>query len=155
VTAARVQWLPAPHRRVDGSLEVLRAPRLAFDELAYGPLQGVLASPRVGPAVFGLGLLEAVPESALVELARRPQDDGVRGRLNRVWDPVTQRMAVGRFGWEANTSSLAAQVQHDGRARYLREAVLWHGGEAQASRRRFEALDEADQAALLTFLASL
>jgi CxxC motif-containing protein (DUF1111 family) len=44
---------------------------------------------------------------------------------------------------------------HDGRARNLREAVLWHGGEAQASRRRFEALDEADQAALLTFLASL
>lgn len=44
---------------------------------------------------------------------------------------------------------------HDGRARNLTEAILWHGGEAQAARDGFAALDEADRAALLTFLESL
>lgn len=44
---------------------------------------------------------------------------------------------------------------HDGRARTLTEAILWHGGEATASRQRFEALSTADREALLAFLKSL
>lgn len=44
---------------------------------------------------------------------------------------------------------------HDGRARTLTEAILWHGGEATTSRQRFEALSKADRDALLAFLGSL
>ncbi len=44
---------------------------------------------------------------------------------------------------------------HDGRARGLAEAILWHGGEAEASREAFRALPADDRAALLAFLGSL
>jgi CxxC motif-containing protein (DUF1111 family) len=44
---------------------------------------------------------------------------------------------------------------HDGRARGLAEAVLWHGGEAERARAAFVQMDRADRAALLSFLASL
>ncbi len=44
---------------------------------------------------------------------------------------------------------------HDGRARNLLEAVLWHGGEAQAARDAVVALPPADRAALLHYLESL
>ena len=44
---------------------------------------------------------------------------------------------------------------HDGRARNLTEAILWHGGEADRSRQRFEALSKTDREALLAFLKSL
>jgi CxxC motif-containing protein (DUF1111 family) len=44
---------------------------------------------------------------------------------------------------------------HDGRARNLTEAILWHGGEAQAARDGFAALDAANRARLLAFLNSL
>ncbi|MCW7539542.1 c-type cytochrome [Aquabacterium sp. A7-Y] len=44
---------------------------------------------------------------------------------------------------------------HDGRARTLTEAIVWHGGEADASRRRFEAYPKEDREALLSFLESL
>jgi len=44
---------------------------------------------------------------------------------------------------------------HDGRARSLMEAVLWHGGEAEASRRHVLGLSKADRAALVRFLESL
>jgi CxxC motif-containing protein (DUF1111 family) len=44
---------------------------------------------------------------------------------------------------------------HDGRARTLTEAIVWHGGEATASRGRFEALAKDDRDALITFLESL
>lgn len=44
---------------------------------------------------------------------------------------------------------------HDGRARNLTEAILWHGVEAQASRDRFAALGKQDRERLLAFLNSL
>jgi len=44
---------------------------------------------------------------------------------------------------------------HDGRARNLTEAVMWHGGEATTARNRFAALSAADRAALMAFLRSL
>ena len=44
---------------------------------------------------------------------------------------------------------------HDGRARSLTEAILWHGGEADRSRQRFQALSATDRDALLAFLRSL
>jgi CxxC motif-containing protein (DUF1111 family) len=44
---------------------------------------------------------------------------------------------------------------HDGRARTLAEAILWHGGEAESARESFRALPAADRAALIRFLNSL
>jgi CxxC motif-containing protein (DUF1111 family) len=44
---------------------------------------------------------------------------------------------------------------HDGRARSLTEAILWHGGEAQASRNAFANLSSADRDAVIKFLQSL
>ena len=44
---------------------------------------------------------------------------------------------------------------HDGRARNLTEAILWHGGEAEAARDAFASLNKDDRTALLAFLESL
>jgi len=44
---------------------------------------------------------------------------------------------------------------HDGRARNLLEAILWHGGEAQASRDAVRSLNAIQRQALLAFLHSL
>jgi CxxC motif-containing protein (DUF1111 family) len=48
-----------------------------------------------------------------------------------------------------------ASFLHDGRARALLEAVLGHGGEAEAARDGAAALDPSDRAALIRFLESL
>ena len=44
---------------------------------------------------------------------------------------------------------------HDGRARDLTEAILWHGGAAQASKEAFRTMPAADRTALIRFLQSL
>jgi len=44
---------------------------------------------------------------------------------------------------------------HDGRARTLLEAVLWHGGEATRARDRVKRLMAQDRDALIAFLKSL
>lgn len=44
---------------------------------------------------------------------------------------------------------------HDGRARNVTEAILWHGGQAEAARDKFAELPRADRAALVAFVNSL
>ena len=97
----------------DGESYRLRAPVYTFSDLQHGPLgDDVLFSPRVAPAIFGVGLLEAIDE-AVIEAGADPDDadgDGISGRVNRVWDAVSGETRIGRFGWKANTASLTAQV---------------------------------------------
>lgn len=44
---------------------------------------------------------------------------------------------------------------HDGRARNLEEAILWHGGEAEMTKQRFTQLAKNDREAIVKFLKSL
>ena len=44
---------------------------------------------------------------------------------------------------------------HDGRARNFAEAILWHGGEAEASKEAFRNMNQQDREAVVTFLESL
>ncbi len=44
---------------------------------------------------------------------------------------------------------------HDGRARTLEEAILWHGGEAEAAQQAFRNAKKTDRDALIRFLESL
>jgi CxxC motif-containing protein (DUF1111 family) len=44
---------------------------------------------------------------------------------------------------------------HDGRARSITEAILWHGGEAQSSRDAFSTLTDQNRQAIIEFLNSL
>lgn len=110
--STRVSYQEQPGAFADGTPYVLAAPTYHFENLSFGPLaEDTLVSPRVAPAVFGLGLLAAVPEATLRSLAD-PEDqdgDGISGRLNVVWDPKHQAHAVGRFGWKANQAGLEQQ----------------------------------------------
>ena len=51
--------------------------------------------------------------------------------------------------------SAQARYLHDGRARTLEEAVLWHGGEAATVKRNFMALEADARKKLLRFVGSL
>src|SRR5690606_18913860 len=71
----------------DGTPYTLLAPEYSFEELAYGELaHDTKFSPRIAPAVFGSGLLEAIPEHQILERSD-PEDsnkDGISGRPNYV-----------------------------------------------------------------------
>jgi CxxC motif-containing protein (DUF1111 family) len=96
----------------DGTAVELRKPEPKVDQLAYGPLASMtVISPRLATAMHGIGLLEQIPESEIFAKAD-PGDrdgDGISGRPNEVLDPVTGKVAIGRFGWKAGQASLAAQ----------------------------------------------
>ena len=96
----------------DGTRVHLRSPNYTFTE-TYQPLPAeVEVSPRVAPAVFGLGLLEAIPENVILDYADEADvdGDGISGKPNYVWDVVQKRYNLGRFGWKANQPTLLQQV---------------------------------------------
>jgi len=95
----------------DGETVELRSPKLRIENLNFGALGGdTMTSMRIAQPVFGLGLLEAVPEQTLRDIAARQKAAGFNGRLNYVWDSIAKRRAAGRFGWKANQPSLKQQV---------------------------------------------
>lgn len=109
---ARITYEPRQVRLEDGTMVALRRPRIDITDPGYGPLGAVLISSRLAPAVFGLGLIEAVDDATLIALAD-PDDadgDGISGKVNWVWDAVDRRLAVGRFGWKARRPSLRQQI---------------------------------------------
>ena len=59
------------------------------------------------------------------------------------------------LGHTHTVSGAEAGYLHDGRARDLVEAILWHGGEAEAAREAFAALSKEERRKLIRFLASL
>jgi CxxC motif-containing protein (DUF1111 family) len=70
-------------------------------------------SVRASPHLVGMGLLEAVPESALQALAdgSASDPDGAIGRLQVVPDPVDPKIyRVGRFGWKATSATVRQQA---------------------------------------------
>ena len=110
----------------DGTPYQLRRPIYTFRDTAYGSLgtnvpdefstpgyQGeAVVSARMTPMLTGVGLLEAVSESAI--LANVDIDDsngdGISGRRNIVWDRTLGTEVTGRFGWKAGQPSLIQQA---------------------------------------------
>lgn len=97
----------------DGTKVILKKPTYNITDLGYGNIAaGVKISPRLANQIIGLGLLEALDESTILNLAD-PNDldgDGISGRPNYVYDVASNKTVMGRFGWKANQPNVRQQV---------------------------------------------
>jgi CxxC motif-containing protein (DUF1111 family) len=72
------------------------------------PPEATFVSRRVTPPVFGAGLIEAIPDAAILQRID-PGDrdnDGITGAVNRVYNPESKQEEIGRFGWKAHVPTL-------------------------------------------------
>ncbi|MBK7759932.1 MAG: c-type cytochrome [Deltaproteobacteria bacterium] len=102
-----VTWHDQEGRFDDGAAYSLTWPTFTVSDAQHGAVgDGLMMSPRVAPHMVGLGLLEAIPEEALLALADPNDDDGdgISGRVQR------HDGRVGRFGWKADAVDVEAQV---------------------------------------------
>jgi CxxC motif-containing protein (DUF1111 family) len=144
--------LAVPPRRELDDPEVIRGAAL-FHEAGCGTCHVPRLVTGEVPDVAALSRQEIFPFTDLLlhdmgpELADgRPdhQASGTEWRTPPLW-------GLGRAGDVARE----AFYLHDGRARSLEEAILWHGGEAAPARARFIAWDRAQRHAVVRFLESL
>jgi hypothetical protein len=122
---------------------------LSFPEVHEDPSANVyytidLSKPPAHFAKAGSGV--SVPLFA--DLKRHDMGAGLEERTGDALDPFYQ---TARLWGVADT----APYLHDGRAATLSEAILWHGGEAQASRDLFAGMPDAERTDLLAFLRTL
>ena len=108
----KIEYTEQTLTTADGTRVHLRHPNYTLTETYQSIPENVEVSPRVAPAVFGLGLLEAIPENAILAYVDEADvdGDGISGKPNYVWDVVAQRYTLGRFGWKANQPTLRQQV---------------------------------------------
>ncbi|MEO6954537.1 MAG: di-heme oxidoredictase family protein [Polyangia bacterium] len=107
----QLTYVEQPGTYDDGTPYSLEVPSLAMALWNYGtPATALHTSVRMGNAVFGLGLLEAVPEAEILANIRSNDPDGVVGKANYVWNLVDHAATLGRFGWKANQPSVAQQT---------------------------------------------
>ena len=108
---AEVRYTEHTVKLKDGEQVMLRKPVITFIDLAYGPFPpDMLTSPRIAPPLYGLGLLQAVPEADIEAQVDAPKPKGIKGKINRVWDAEQQKTVLGRFGWKANQPNLRQQI---------------------------------------------
>ncbi len=72
------------------------------------PADATVIARRMTTPLFGMGLVEAIPDRAILQNALRRKPDGVKGRASLVIDVVSGQTRVGRFGWKAQQATLLA-----------------------------------------------
>ena len=95
----------------DGTEYSLGAPTYTLVTPEGKEITGIVVSPRVAPAMMGVGLLENVPAS-VIEAQADPDDadgDGVSGRPHMTTDEDGKEV-LGRFGWKAAVPSIRKQT---------------------------------------------
>jgi CxxC motif-containing protein (DUF1111 family) len=96
----------------DGSSYSLRNPIYKTKDLSFGDFTAdIRFSPRVAPQVFGVGLLEAIPEEYILALADDDDtnSDGISGRASMVTDLSRNETRLGRFTYKGQTPSVLQQ----------------------------------------------
>lgn len=94
-----------------GENVTLRKPTYTISN-AYQSLPGnYLISPRLAPPVFGLGLLQNIPEETVLSFADEndADNDGISGKPNYVYNSFTHKTELGRFGLKASAPNLLMQ----------------------------------------------
>ncbi len=96
----------------DGNTVLLQNPAHAVYDTYTSMPPNVLYSLRLASPVYGLGLLEAVPEANILSRVDETDDDGdyISGKANFVWNVSTQQMELGRFGWKSSNPTIAQQT---------------------------------------------
>ncbi len=99
----------------DGTQIELRTPQLQISNWGYGAISpNAQFSTRIAPPMIGLGLLEAIPDDAILANAKAQKDanNGIAGQPNYVWDDVLEKTVIGRFGLKAGQPTLNQQNVH-------------------------------------------
>ena len=107
-----ISYVEEPVTYPDGSTVSLSKPTYTLTN-PYTSLPSVYnTSPRMAPPVFGLGLLQAIPESTILSFADEndANGDGISGKPNYIYDTLSHVKELGRFGLKANTIDISHQV---------------------------------------------
>jgi CxxC motif-containing protein (DUF1111 family) len=72
------------------------------------PADANIVTLRKTTPLFGLGLIEAIPDATIMANVHNPAVNGITGKASIITDVGTGQQRVGRFGWKAQQATLLA-----------------------------------------------
>lgn len=128
---------PAPDARGRGLFRELRCAACHAERLRAPPTEAAAVEPYTDLLLHDMG-------EPLADGLREYDAGGAQWRTAPLW------------GLSRITADIdGLRLLHDGRARDIQEAILWHGGEAEPMRAAYARLPRAERVILLRFLQSL
>ncbi len=97
----------------DGEIDTILKPNYALKELQYGPLhKDSVLTFRIAPTLNGLGLLSDISNEDILKNEDEfdKNKDGISGRANYVYSPITKKTELGKYSWKATTTSIIHQT---------------------------------------------
>jgi CxxC motif-containing protein (DUF1111 family) len=95
-----------PLDSLGGSL--LQENAITFEAQEMVPAHANVVVQRNSTSLFGLGLIDAIPDAEIVRNAKTYQAERIRGRVGWVTDVVSGKRMAGRFGWKAQQATVLA-----------------------------------------------
>ncbi len=97
----------------DGEVDTILKPNYALKDLQYGKLhKDTIITFRLAPSLNGLGLIQDIPNKDILknedEFDR--DGDGISGRANYAYSPITQKFELGKYNWKASNTSIKHQT---------------------------------------------
>jgi CxxC motif-containing protein (DUF1111 family) len=110
--AVRIEYSYTEYELPDGTEVDLYTPHYRISSLSGNSLpDDTVLMPRMPPAVQGVGLLELVPEAAIVAQANQSSTHKRVANIGKVsWLQTAHGATVGRFGWQATEPTIAKQT---------------------------------------------
>ncbi len=113
----KIEYETVSVRYPAGDETLLRKPKQGIAKqltsLQYGPLHpDTNIANRMPQALVGLGLIEMLSDAQILANEDRndSDDDGISGKANRVFSPMTQQYELGRYTWKASRAFVKDQV---------------------------------------------
>lgn len=96
----------------DGEIDTIYKPTYSLKNLQYGKLhKDTIITFRLAPSLNGLGLIEDISnEEILKNVDIKDRDnDGISGKANFVYSPITKKIELGRYSWKASNTTIKHQ----------------------------------------------
>lgn len=93
-----------PLTELGGSL--LQSQAIDPQALEVIPVEANVIAQRQTTPLFGAGLIEAIQDQDIQQLARVHRPDGIKGRAAMITDVSTGKLRVGRYGWKSQHAVL-------------------------------------------------
>ena len=96
----------------DGSIVILQKPKYSLINLNYGEIKDENVSYRVAQSLNGMALIDLIKDEEILKNVDENDlnSDGISGKANFVYSPISEKYELGRYTWKASVSKLKEQV---------------------------------------------
>jgi len=97
----------------DGTRVILQKPKYSLENLNYGNIEeDTIVSFRIAQSLNGMALIDMILDEEILKNQDLEDlnNDGISGKVNYVYSPISNRYEIGKYTWKASVAFLKEQI---------------------------------------------